>query len=115
MIKTKILLYILLFNKTSLEFEVVSLEKNKLVVPECYVDSEENVEKQIKDIFEKYVDLSSEFTSFILNDVFIENKELIIQYYCLIPYGVETKNSNPIKINAQETNSNNLRKVLLSL
>jgi len=73
---------------------------------------ENSYDYELKKLFEKHVDLSAQFTQFILSDVYVENKVLNVDYYCLIPYTAKTKTQHAITEENQKYYPKNLQKIL---
>lgn len=101
-----------MFNKSSLGFDVVSTEESQLAVPSFDITEETIIVDELKKLFEKHVDLSAQFTQFILSDVYVENKVLNVDYYCLIPYTAKTKTQHAITEENQKYYPKNLQKIL---
>lgn len=115
MIKAKVNLYLLILNKESLKYDIVSKDKKKIVIPSFEINKEINLIDEIRKEFENNVQLSSRFVSFVLSDAFVENQELIIEYYCLVPYMTNLKNSYLLSTDVQKNYSKNILKVLQSI
>lgn len=112
MTNPKVNLYIIMFNKSSLGFDVVSTEESQLSVPSFDITEETIITDSLKKLFEEHIDLSSQFTQFILSDVYIVEKVLQIDYYCLIPYTAKTKIQHAITEENQKYYPKNLQKIL---
>ena len=112
MTNPKVNLYIIMFNKSTLGFDVVSTEESQLAVPSFDITEETVVVDSLKRLFEDHVDLAAQFTQFILSDVYVKEKVLNIDYYCLIPYTAKTKIPHAITQENQKYYPSNLQKIL---
>lgn len=92
--KTTIVLYILLVNRKTLDYEVLSEHPDKYI--ECGTDivPSLDIDSQVKDLYSKYLDLHPDYVRFINLRPTIEENILKIPFYCIIPYNsYEIKNS----------------------
>lgn len=110
MIKCKINLYVVVFNKTTLKYDLVSLKEYTICPISDTLEANKDVNILLKEMFEKHIELQSSFVSFVLSDI-INSDELNINYYCLVPYNTIINNSYLVPININEIHSPYLRKI----
>jgi hypothetical protein len=110
MIKCKINLYVVVFNKKTLNYDIVSLKESTICPMSDTLEANKDVNTLLKEIFEKHIELQSSFVSFVLSDV-TNSDELNINYYCLVPYDTIINNSYLVPININEIHSPYLRKI----
>jgi hypothetical protein len=111
--QAKIILYILIANKETMSYDIISEHPDRY--EECSVDivSESDLDFQVVSLYSKYLDLDSSYIRFINLRPFIESKILKIPYYCLIPYNsYEFKNSYKIPVQKYVQSVPNLRQIL---
>lgn len=92
--QVKLILYMIVPNKISLSYDIVSEHPDKYV--ECSTDIIDNldIESQINSLYYKYLDLDANYIKFISCKPYIKNQVLYLPFYCLIPYNDhEFKNS----------------------
>lgn len=110
MIKCKVNLYVIIFNKTTLSYDVVSLKEHTICPISDTLETNKDVNILLTEMFERYVELQSSFVSFVLSDIANSDK-LDINYYCLVPYNTIINNSYLVPININEIHSPYLRKI----
>lgn len=88
-------LYILVFNKLKLTHDIVSLKNDTLKLPSVLIENKNNesLEQIISNLFESYVDLSGSFVRYKLCDASLFDSNLILSYFCIVPFGTKIKNS----------------------
>jgi hypothetical protein len=106
----KLCLYILIFNKTSLVYDIVSLTEDYLSPITQELLSNTDPKDILQTMFRSHVNLNSSFVSFVLADI-SNTEELFINYYCLIPYNTSLIDSYLIPINTNDISSPHLRKI----
>lgn len=116
MIASKINLYILSFNKYTLTHDVLSLNQDNLDLPSIDIEPKDNqsLETLLSLLFENYIDLSSSFIQFKLCDAFLINNNLVLTYFCVVPFLTRTKNSFFISSKDYANNTKNLPNILRS-
>lgn len=112
MIKASAKLYILIFNKHTLEHDVVSLSKNSLVIPTVDVSIETSLQEQLSILFESCIDLSRVYAKYKLYDAEIIDRTLVLSYMCLLPFSTSIKNSFIISSKNYANYSPNLQKII---
>lgn len=112
MIKASARLYILIFNKHTLEHDIVSLSKNFLSIPSVELTSENSLQNSLSVLFESCVDLSAAYAKYKLYDAEIINETLVLSYMCLLPFSTTIKNSHLIPAKEYANYSPNLQKVI---
>jgi hypothetical protein len=110
MIKCKINLYVVVFNKEKLNYDIVSLKEFTICPISDTLEVNKDINILLKEMFERYIELQSSFVSFVLSDI-INSDELDINYYCLVPYNTIINNSYLVPININEIHSPYLRKI----
>ena len=111
--QTKLVLYMVVPNKESLSYDIVSEHPDRY--EECSSDIDENIDldSQINILYSKYLDLDSNYIRFINMKPYIEDKILKIPFYCLIPYNNhEFKNSYKIPAKLYAKYIPDIRKIL---
>ena len=111
MITSELHLYILVFNKESLQYEILSIDKDIIKPPVVDICKDSNINQMLNNIFTTYVNIDPSFINFILSDVNIKSEKLIINYYCLMPYHTTINNSYLLTLYNNEISSGNLRKI----
>lgn len=114
MIKCKVNLYIFIYNKSELYYELVSLDGNKNI-PSFDINSDTNIVQSLENTFKEYVDLDPIYTNFVLSDIENTSEKLLVNYYCLVPYNTRIKSSSLIPINNYELYSSSIRKIISKL
>lgn len=112
MIKIRIVLYAVTFDKIHGEYKILSSEANNFI--ECTSDIIENIDYnyQLDTLFSKYFDFSIEDVKKIHLDPIIVDGILSLPVLCLIPYIESVREGYliPAKENVQHISS--LRKIL---
>lgn len=112
MIKAKVSLYVLIFNKHTLMHDVLSLKDDSLVIPAKDIDETKSIEDTVSEIFESIVDLSRVYAKYKLCDATINEDTLVLSYFCIMPFGTKTKNSFLLPSKNYENYSPNLQKII---
>jgi hypothetical protein len=86
-----------------------------LVVPTITPKANNSIEKVLAETFKDYVDLEPRYTNFVLSDININNEILTINYFCLVPYSTNIKQSFLIPIHPNEVSSAAIGKILSKL
>jgi hypothetical protein len=115
MINCKLNLYILVLNKQTIKYQILSLSEDKICIPHKDVSSESKIEHLLCDIFKQHIDLDPGFTNFILSDIENNSASLNINYFCLVPYSTKIISGNLLTINYNEISSTTLRHILSKL
>lgn len=110
MITAKVELYILALNKKTLSFDIVSLDKDNLVLPSQNLEKDSDINSTICSLFETYVDMSSTYCKYRLCDVSNQDN-LIISYLILLPFGTSFKNCHILPSKQYEYKPN-LQKII---
>jgi len=114
MISCNINLYILIFNKQKLIYELISDSDQQLSIPYCELTSEAKIHDVLEKIFKDYVDLETFYTNFILADL-VNNDILNINYFCLVPYATNIKKGHLIPIKNDKVYSPAIQKIVAKL
>lgn len=110
---TKIVLYILIFNKEALEYEILSEHPDKFEECSVIVKESTDIDTQLSDLYSKYLDLSPDYIKFIFQKPFIEDNFVKLPFYCIVPYhDFNIKNSYRISCNTYAKFIPNIRKIL---
>lgn len=112
MIKAKVSLYVLIFNKHTLMHDVLSLKEDLLVIPAKDIDETKSIEDTVSEIFESIVDLSRTYAKYKLCDATIVDQTLVLSYFCILPFGTKIKNSFLLPSKNYENYSPNLQKII---
>lgn len=116
MIKTEVNLYILLLNRQTAEYQIVSLDNHIPIIPKSELNSStSDLHTVLYTMFERYVDLSSSFIDFKLSDAMIINGTLNLIYYCLVSHSTKLKQSFLINSISYAPYIPNLTKILNTL
>jgi len=114
MIRAKIVLYLISFNKQTTEYEILSEQPN--LYKECgeYIRSNAtNIDDEINRIYSKYLDLNYEYLRFISIKPYIRDAEIILPFYSIIPYNsYDIKNSYKISANHYAHSIPDIRQIL---
>ena len=111
--KTIIVLYILIPNQETLDYEILSEHPDRY--EECCSDivSDIDLDTQVENLYSKYIDLHPEYIKFIHLKPYIEKNIVKLPFYCLIPYNTyPIKNSYKIPCKDYAKFIPNLRKLL---
>ena len=115
MIPCNINLYILLYNKDTLEYNILSTKENKLQTPKISVELSCSINDLLKKIFENHIDMDAFFTHFVIGDILITKDSLDLCYYTLIQYNTKIKDGFLLPIKYNEISSPALQKILSKL
>jgi len=111
--KINIVLYILMLNRETLGYDILSEHPDKYVECSIEIDSEKDIYSQVELLYSKYLDLHPDYVRFSHMAPYIENKILKLPFYCLIPYNsYEIKNSYKIPCKEYAKFIPNLRQLL---
>ena len=111
MIIAKLKLCILSFDKSDLEYKILSLNSMDLDLPEEEITTDSKLDDLCKKIFNRHINTSSDYFNFRLVDIEVK-AELNIIYYVMIPYQTDIKNSYLLSLKQHANNSFVLRKIL---
>lgn len=113
MFKNSIYLYILKFNKSTLRYELLSINNAKIVLPNYIIESgDQSTEDIVYSILKKYLLIDPKFINYKLSDIEINNDELNIYYYALIPFNTPCYNSYFIELYNEIYYPKNLSKII---
>jgi hypothetical protein len=115
MITARLDLYILNFNKQTLEYNVLSLDQDNLKPLNEFINNQKSLDEIIISLIEKYLDISASYINYKLSDADVINDTLILSYYCLIPFGIQNKDCFSIPINNYAIYSKNLKKIISAI
>lgn len=114
MIQCNVYLYILIFNKQTLTYEILSIDKDRCVIPHKTLISNIEIHSVLEDIFKHHVDLEPFYTNFVLADI-INEDTLSVNYFCLVPYATKIKQGHLLSINYDKISSQTIRLILAKL
>lgn len=113
MIKAKTNLYILIFNKQTLEYDIVSNDNHIFMIPYIDIDNQRSLDNILEKLFEECIDLSSKYATFRLIDAEIIKEQLVLSYFTILPFGTKLKNSSHLlPCKTYEKYSANLQKII---
>lgn len=110
----KVQLYVLCFNKQKLQYEILSKDKDLLLIPNREISQDKTIYDTLKELFFEHINTYLPFIDFKLIDI---NKELgslnlDIAYYCMMPTSLSLKQGYFIDIHPNEIYHTNLQKIL---
>lgn len=86
-------LYCIVLDREKQKYQVLSQHSEKFVVLSGKINEEINdLNTQVNQLVEKYIRISSDYLRFIHLEPRIENKNIVLSYFCLIPYNIELNN-----------------------
>lgn len=92
MTKCSIELYCIVFDKDRQKYQVLSEHsENFLVLSKELNENTNDIYSELSALLEEYVSISADYIKFIHLEPRIQNKKIIISYFCLIPYDIELK------------------------
>lgn len=94
-------LYIFVYDKNSQHYQIVSTDPENLQIPYINITENSDIELEAKKIFEKYMMLSSQYTTIKISNAEIRDKTLHLNYYSLSPFSCKTKEGSFL-LNAQK-------------
>jgi hypothetical protein len=112
MINAVLNLYILIFNQETSKYDILSIDKKQISVPNILLDDKTNINDELSNLFIKYVDLSSDYVVFKISDAEIIGNKLHIVYYCVPPFNTKIKNSFLLPYYPNEIIFTNLQKII---
>lgn len=115
MITATLNLYILSFNKQTLEYDILSLDQEDLKPLSASIESQKSLDEMVVSLIEKHLDISASFINYKLSDADIVNDELVLSYYCLIPFNIQTRDCFSVPINNYAIYSKNLKKIISAI
>lgn len=111
--KSKIVLYIICLDRQSMSYNLISEHPEKYAECSRYIKPDSDLDNQIINLFNNYLDLSPDYIKFLHLKPYIYNQELVIPFYCLVPYNsYEFKNSYKIPCKQYVETIPDLRKIL---
>jgi hypothetical protein len=114
MIQCNINLYIFIFNKDKLVYEVISKNLDTFSVPSKTIECEQNIQTTLEHIFKQHIDLDPLYTNFVLADV-NNSCVLNVDYFCLVPYSTKIKQGQAISIKNEKIYSATIRQIMAKL
>jgi len=115
MITATLNLYILSFNKITLEYDVLSLDPTAFRPPSEKLDGTKSLDSIVCKLIENHIEISSSFINYKLSDAEVINNELILSYYCFIPFNTNINNCFSFSLNNHAINCKNLKKIISAL
>ncbi len=106
-------LVILVFNLKQGCHQVVSLEKDRLVLPNIDIVANLNIDEAILHKLSRYIDLPG-FPSYKITDITVRDT-LDIYYFCFINHDVKTKNIHLLELDKYNENTPNIKKIIMGL
>ena len=112
MIKAKIILYAITFNKKTSDYDVIS--DHPETFSECYTIINDDISfyDQLDKLFIDYFDFQIQFVKTIYLEPFIKNSVLNIPIFCLVPYSIELKKGYLISVKQHAIHISSIRKIL---
>lgn len=110
---SNIILYIITKNKTTNQYEVVSLNEIEFIPPSNEIIPNTDIKQNCFNIYRKYIDIHEDvFTCIYLDCCITQNVDLI--YFMMLPFSFTTKNIYfiPIKNIKNELHIKNLQKII---
>jgi hypothetical protein len=108
-------LYILSFNKQTLDYEILSLDQDRINPLTSLIENQKSLDEIIISLIEKHLEVSSSFINYKLSDADIINDKLVLSYYCLIPFNIRVKECFTLPINDYAIYSKNLKKIVSAI
>ena len=93
MIKAILELYILVLDRESYSYLIVSEHSEKFAAPSVNINAKVEIESLLSLLYIKHTNTTSSYTNFISLNSYIRDEKLIVPYYCIVPYNIETKES----------------------
>jgi hypothetical protein len=92
MIKCTVELYCILFDRDKQKYQVLSTHSEKFIPPTEDINEDSNdVYSLLANLIEKYILISADYIKFIHLEPILRNKNVVLSYFCLIPYNIETR------------------------
>lgn len=91
MIKAQIVLYAILIDKRIDRLDILSNHPDRFEPCYDWIDTTNDFNSQIINLFSKYFDLDYSYVNFIPLEPFIDDEKLIVPIYCLVPYSIYLK------------------------
>lgn len=111
--KTDIVIYIIILNKETLGYDILSEHPDRYVECSAPINFNTDLDSQVEELYQKYVELHSDYIKFIHLKPYIENNILKIPFYCLVPYNsYNIKNSYKLSCKEYAKFIPNIRKIL---
>jgi hypothetical protein len=86
-------IYCLILDRDKQKYQVLSTHSEKFIVLSQDINENDiNLNTILSELLENYISLSADYIKFVHLEPRIENKNVIISYFCLIPYNIELKN-----------------------
>ena len=113
MMLSKLKLVVLVFNLEKGCHQILSLEKDKLMLP--FIDLEPNldIDKAILHKLSRHLDLVG-FPTYKVSDINI-TEILDIYYFCFINYDVKIKTGHLIELSQYNENTPNIKKIIMGI
>jgi len=93
MIKCILEIYCIILDREKQKYQVLSSHSEKLIVLSHDIDENTNdINIALSELLENYISISADYIKFVHLEPRIENKNIVIPYFCLIPYNIELKN-----------------------
>lgn len=111
--KSKIILYMLYFNRDSMTYDLLSEHPERFEECSAEINNNDDLRSQLENLYSRYLDLHPDYIKFVHMEPTIEDGVIAIQYYCIIPYNDhEIKNSYKLPSDIYAQFIPNLRKIL---
>jgi hypothetical protein len=115
MIKSTLNLIVLILDDTQFEYNILSLNEDKIVLPSLEIIEYLDIDKSVKHILSSYIkDDIAQYVNYKFIDIDITD-QLNIYYHCFITFNTKIQNSYKISIKKYENNLPNIQKILKSL
>lgn len=112
-VKAKLVLYLIILNKRSLSYEIISEHPDRYEECSAIIDSTTDLDTQIDNLYSQYIDLNPEYVRFINLKPYVINNELVVPFYTIIPYNsYEFKNCYRLPCDKYVQIIPDLRKIL---
>jgi hypothetical protein len=112
MIKAQIILYAIVLDKPSQEYQILSDHPDRLVYCSKILKSDIEFSHQLNELFIDYLNFDIDFVNTINVEPFIEETILNIPIFCIVPYTIELKKGHFIPVKPYVYSIPTLRKIL---
>jgi hypothetical protein len=93
MTKCIVELYCIVLDRDTQKYQTLSKHSEKFIVLSDEIKEDTNsLNFILSKLIENYISISSDYIKFIHLEPRIENKNVILSYFCWIPYNIELKN-----------------------
>lgn len=109
--ETKLSLYIIGRNKSTLNYDILSIDNKSIICPSAEVRQDIPIQTQLFDILKQYTDIEDGIINYIFLDIKIKS-DIDILYFCCIPRDLPIKNSYFLPIDNNKDHVINLQKII---